>query len=327
MNIHVFRGGDRVVARGLSIRGGENDEPVHLFRRPARADEFAREPVEQFGMRRLHAVSPEVARRLDEASAEVTLPDAVHHHAGGERILRAGDPIGERCAALLLGGVAREFGGAECAEDRWDDLIFRLLGITAIEKVDGIRRAELSGESELAGFGGFDFRDDGFLFRHQPRGLGGFLGAESGRGESGTGICAGDEWPAIGGVGDELPLSVGGGDFDPVVRGQPVLIFPLAVAAPRDACDFLLLRKLQRDPAFAGLARHPAPRIPVASVVDKTEFMTVRDGRIAGRGRHHAATRERDVFARGVERFEFVETRLQAVRGEDREAQPLRWHR
>ena len=48
----------------------------------------------------------EVVAGLDEAAAEVALPDAVDHHAGGERVLRIGDPAGQGEAAA--GGGRRE---------------------------------------------------------------------------------------------------------------------------------------------------------------------------------------------------------------------------
>ena len=46
-------------------------------------------------MRRAAAELPEVARRLDDAAAEVANPKTIHHHARGERVVRAGDPLGQ----------------------------------------------------------------------------------------------------------------------------------------------------------------------------------------------------------------------------------------
>ena len=38
---------------------------------------------------------PEVAARADQAPAKVVLPNPVHHHASGQRMIRLGEPIGE----------------------------------------------------------------------------------------------------------------------------------------------------------------------------------------------------------------------------------------
>ena len=55
-----------------------HDELVHVLQRPAARREFAGEPVEQLGMRRLVAAEAEVAGRGDEALAEVMMPEAIH---------------------------------------------------------------------------------------------------------------------------------------------------------------------------------------------------------------------------------------------------------
>ena len=53
-------------------------------------------------MRRPIAEHAEVVRAADEALTEMPAPDAVHHHARGERMLRAREPACEFEAATLL---------------------------------------------------------------------------------------------------------------------------------------------------------------------------------------------------------------------------------
>ena len=47
------------------------------------------------------AHAAEVVRGSDDAAAKMILPDAVHHHAGGERIVRIGHPLGQFGARML----------------------------------------------------------------------------------------------------------------------------------------------------------------------------------------------------------------------------------
>ena len=52
-------------------------------------------------MTRRQPLRTEVILRLDEAFAEILLPDAVHRHAREQRIVRARQPIGEVEAVQL----------------------------------------------------------------------------------------------------------------------------------------------------------------------------------------------------------------------------------
>ena len=69
---------------------------MQRFNAPSRIHELAGEPVEQFGMRRFFAARPEVFRRIREAEAEVSLPDAIHERAGRGRRFAVHQPFGER---------------------------------------------------------------------------------------------------------------------------------------------------------------------------------------------------------------------------------------
>src|SRR5437899_13029014 len=65
----------------------------------------------------------ELARRRNDTSAEVMLPDAVNHHARGEGIFGAGDPIGEASAteAVAFRGVI-----FDTRDLRWIGMVFPL---------------------------------------------------------------------------------------------------------------------------------------------------------------------------------------------------------
>ena len=58
-------------------------------------DEFAGEPVEEFGVRGRRAGMAEVAERFYQAGAEVMFPDAVHHDARGQWVVWSSEPSGE----------------------------------------------------------------------------------------------------------------------------------------------------------------------------------------------------------------------------------------
>ena len=59
----------------------EENAAVQFLERPAVGHKGGREPVEQLGMRRSHAVAAEIVGRIDQPGAEVMLPDAVDDHA------------------------------------------------------------------------------------------------------------------------------------------------------------------------------------------------------------------------------------------------------
>ena len=59
------------------------------------ADEVARQPVQQFRMRGLAAARAKVARRPDDATTEVPVPDAVHEDARRERMIVVDQPPGQ----------------------------------------------------------------------------------------------------------------------------------------------------------------------------------------------------------------------------------------
>ena len=68
---------------------------MHRLHAPPLRDEASGQPVKQLGMAGAFSAQAEIARRLHQAGAEVMLPDAIHHHACGERVVRTGDGAGE----------------------------------------------------------------------------------------------------------------------------------------------------------------------------------------------------------------------------------------
>src|SRR5262245_2720159 len=72
---------------------------MEMFQAPAVGDEFARQPIKQRGMCRPFALQPEIARRRNEATAKMILPDTVDDDASSEWVLRVNQQMGERGAA------------------------------------------------------------------------------------------------------------------------------------------------------------------------------------------------------------------------------------
>ena len=99
----------RLVVEGaglLAVGGAGEDEAVELFEGAAEVvAEGGGEPVEEFGVGGEVAHVAEVVRGIDEAAAEVVVPDAVDDAAPGEGVLGVGDPVGEGGAAGAFGGV------------------------------------------------------------------------------------------------------------------------------------------------------------------------------------------------------------------------------
>src|SRR5215470_9576806 len=64
-----------------------------MFYAPAAFDEFNRQPVEQFGMRRALASRAEIFGRRYQSLSEILLPDAVDNDARGQRVVPVHDPF------------------------------------------------------------------------------------------------------------------------------------------------------------------------------------------------------------------------------------------
>jgi hypothetical protein len=95
----------------LLIGGTEHDLIMERFEAPVVADEFLGEEVEEFGVGRAFSLETEIAGGIDEATAEVMVPDAVDDDPGEEvagTVFGISHPVGERASPL---GSADVFGG------------------------------------------------------------------------------------------------------------------------------------------------------------------------------------------------------------------------
>src|SRR3954469_19997138 len=82
---------------------------MHLFKIPPFFHKSASQPIQKFGVRRFSPLSAEVLRRVDEAAAEVALPDLIHQYASGQRVLSIDKPAGEHQAVpWTVGGKRRK---------------------------------------------------------------------------------------------------------------------------------------------------------------------------------------------------------------------------
>ena len=64
-----------------------------LLHRPAIRHKLCRQPIQQLGMSRNRSIFPKIARGIHQARSENELPQAVHRHARGERMIRLRDPV------------------------------------------------------------------------------------------------------------------------------------------------------------------------------------------------------------------------------------------
>ena len=72
---------------------------MNVLEGPVVPNEFARQPVEQFGVRRRETSCTEIAGRIDQSASEMKLPQAIDDHAGRQRVVARRDPFGEFAAA------------------------------------------------------------------------------------------------------------------------------------------------------------------------------------------------------------------------------------
>jgi hypothetical protein len=125
--------------RGLSIDRRRHDPTDEPLKTPIIAPQGMREFVEEFGMRRSRAESPEVAEGCDDAATEEMRPHAIRDHASGERVRVRHDPPRERDVASRRrkrGIVERDAPVTvrrnEDAQSRWPNDLPRLAMVTAV---------------------------------------------------------------------------------------------------------------------------------------------------------------------------------------------------
>jgi len=112
-------------------RSRERDFANQLFDRPPFRDESLGQVVEQFRMRRCLAQLAKVIRRGDKAATKHVMPDTVHDHARGQRIVRMQHRLRQFQSTGVLG---RKWLGIDHLEESARHGLSRLLVIAANEK-------------------------------------------------------------------------------------------------------------------------------------------------------------------------------------------------
>ena len=117
--------------RGRLAEGGRQHERTQeTLHGPTVGDEAGRQVFQEGGVLGRRGADAEIARSLHQRLPEDLQPDAVHHHAGGERIGRAGDGLGELAAAAAFGERTAR-GGGEDLEELARDGLARASGVAA----------------------------------------------------------------------------------------------------------------------------------------------------------------------------------------------------
>ena len=80
-----------------------------MFDAPSTFDEFPRKPIQQPWMTGRRAQRSEILNRRYQSFTEMMLPDSIHHHARGQRVIRLSQPAGKRQTAPA--GLASAAGG------------------------------------------------------------------------------------------------------------------------------------------------------------------------------------------------------------------------
>ena len=103
-------------SRRLAIGAGSHDQAMHVLEAITALDELDRQPIEEFGMRRPAAVEAEVVGSIDEANAEVIMPEAIDQDPAEEGIVGRVNRLGQlqaACSFRSVGGEAEVSGFAE----------------------------------------------------------------------------------------------------------------------------------------------------------------------------------------------------------------------
>src|SRR5690349_11737400 len=112
---------------------------MKLLEAPLLTDQLSRQPVEQSRVRRPAAIEAKVIRRVDQANAEMIVPEAVDDDSGSQRIAGIGDPFGQAGAPRCFGSI---FGqseiGRQCGQGSnpaWRHGLTRSCGVSAIQNM------------------------------------------------------------------------------------------------------------------------------------------------------------------------------------------------
>src|SRR4029077_13176751 len=89
---------------------------------PVMVHQFAGQPIEQLGMAGGRALRPEVVVGLDQAAAEIHLPDPVDRHSGRQWVATVDQPLGQ-FHSVKRGGRTRALQGGKDRGNSWLDSI------------------------------------------------------------------------------------------------------------------------------------------------------------------------------------------------------------
>ena len=78
------------------------------------------------------SVDAEITGSADDPSTEVILPESINNHTSRERILRAGNPIGQSETTLLVGSVGLNGSFAEQRDELRTDFFLGLFRIATV---------------------------------------------------------------------------------------------------------------------------------------------------------------------------------------------------
>src|SRR5262249_33494213 len=109
--------------------------------------QLARQPLQQFGVRRLVALQTKVARRIDDATPEMMLPQAIDNHSRQEMprtLFDIAQPVAQRAAEIWRPRASRRFllpahlfvfGAHQHLQKALRDHAGFLVGVPAFEKM------------------------------------------------------------------------------------------------------------------------------------------------------------------------------------------------
>src|SRR5260370_36843735 len=96
-----------MVVRNLTVDGTPENQPMQPLERLATVAEFDGQPIEQLRMRGQRSVAAEVIGRIDQAAAEMAVPNAVDDGAPSQHVARVGTPGGRGGTAFpFVVGIA-----------------------------------------------------------------------------------------------------------------------------------------------------------------------------------------------------------------------------
>src|SRR5260221_256486 len=114
-----------------------------MLHAPAMLDQIAGQPIEQFRMRWPIPLLAEIVRSAHQSLPEVPTPNAVHQHAGGQRILRRGEKFRQggtssvrRHAARIAWRIVLRLLAPQHRGNHWPDAFARAADFASMQDMD-----------------------------------------------------------------------------------------------------------------------------------------------------------------------------------------------